>query len=245
MNFMDLSIVIPVHNERDNVATLADEIQAALGGKLDFEVIFVDDASTDDTFAVLQDLCAQKGPNWHVVRHERNAGQSAALLTGALAAQGAWIGTLDGDGQNDPADLWRFWTLVQQESDPPDMVIGHRVDRHDTWIRRLSSRIANAVRSALLHDGVPDSGCGVKLIRRELFLRLPYFDHFHRFLPALVRREGGRVVSMPVHHRPRRHGTSKYGIGNRLWVGLVDLFGVWWLLHRRRLPYPSRHGEQR
>lgn len=139
---MDLSIVIPVHNERDNVATLADEIQAALDDKLEFEVIFVDDASTDDTFAVLQDLCVRKGANWRVLHHERNAGQSAALLTGALAARGEWLGTLDGDGQNDPADLWRFWTLVQQEPNPPGMVIGHRIDRHDTWVRRLSSRIA-------------------------------------------------------------------------------------------------------
>ena len=231
---MELSIVIPVYNEVDNVSALSEEVHAALEGRLDFELLFVDDGSTDGTAEVLAALAAQS-PRLRVLHHRGNAGQSAALLTGARAARAEWLATLDGDGQNDPADLLRLWALRDRAA-PAALYIGHRVNRNDSPLRRLSSRVANGVRSRLLGDGAPDTGCGIKLMRRELFLALPYFDHIHRFLPALVRREGGTVESVPVNHRPRLRGHSKYGVGNRLWVGIVDLLGVLWLLRRRRLP---------
>ncbi len=232
---MKISVVIPVKDEADNIVPLLEELRTALAGAADWEVLVVDDGSRDDTAARVAALAAAGYPGLQLLRHARSCGQSAALRTGALAASGAWLGTLDGDGQNDPADLARIWRATQALAAPPALWIGHRVERHDSGLRRLSSRIANGVRSRVLHDGVPDTGCGVKLIRRDVFLALPYFDHIHRFLPALVRREGLEVRSAPVRHRPRLRGQSKYGVNNRLWVGLVDLLGVLWLLHRRRL----------
>lgn len=232
---MKLSVVIPAKDEADSIGPLLEELRAAMRGIVDWEVLVVDDGSVDDTGAHVQTLAAAGYPGLRLLRHARGCGQSAALRTGALAASGEWLGTLDGDGQNDPADLARIWREIQATADPPALWIGHRVDRHDTGLRRLSSRIANAVRARLLHDGIPDTGCGVKLIRRDVFLALPYFDHMHRFLPALVQREGLAVSSVPVRHRPRLRGRSKYGVHNRLWVGLVDLLGVLWLQHRRRL----------
>jgi dolichol-phosphate mannosyltransferase len=233
-----LSVVVPVHNEADNVAALIDEIHAALEGGEEFEVIYVDDASTDSTPQVLIEQ-ARRHPRLRVLRHRRNAGQSTAIATGVRAARGPLIATLDGDGQNDPADipalLARWRTEGGDRSASPLLLAGWRARRNDTWLRRLSSRIANGVRSRLLGDGTPDTGCGLKLFARETFLLLPYFDHMHRFLPALVRRHGGRVLSVPVGHRPRMRGQSHYGVWNRLWVGLVDLGGVMWLRRRTRL----------
>jgi dolichol-phosphate mannosyltransferase len=195
------------------------------------EVLFVDDGSSDGTFEVLERMRAES-PGMRVLRHACNAGQSAALLTGVRAARGTWVATLDGDGQNDPADVLRLWSRAEREPDPAALYIGHRVCRHDDWVRILSSKVANAVRSRLLGDRVPDTGCGIKLFRRDVFLALPYFDHMHRFLPALFQRAGARVISLPVNHRPRARGTSKYGMLDRLWVGIVDIFGVMWLRRR-------------
>lgn len=232
---MDLSIVIPVCNEQDNIAPLFDELQQKLPADVEYEVIFVDDGSTDATASALTAL-ATNHSSVRVLTHPRNLGQSAALRTGVREAIAPWVASLDGDGQNDPADLIRLWRLATETKPPAELYIGHRQRRQDSPLRLLSSRIANSVRSRLLHDGVPDTGCGIKLFKRTAFLDLPYFDHMHRFLPALVRREGGTVMSVPVNHRPRLRGQSKYGISNRLWVGMVDLLGVMWLLRRRRLP---------
>ncbi|VAW76863.1 Dolichol-phosphate mannosyltransferase [hydrothermal vent metagenome] len=232
---MDLSLVIPVFNEQDNVQPLLAEVCGELDGRFDYEVIFVDDGSTDATverLAALRKDC----PQLRVLRHEKNAGQSAALLSGLLAAQAPWVATLDGDGQNDPADIPALYAIAQAD-DSLWLVGGWRQQRRDSGIKRLSSRIANSVRAALLGDATPDTGCGLKLLRREACLQLPRFDHMHRFLPALVLRAGGGVRSVPVNHRPRERGVSKYGVFNRLWVGIVDLFGVMWL--RRRVLRPN------
>jgi dolichol-phosphate mannosyltransferase len=229
--FPELSVVVPVCDEAENVAALCAEIAQALGD-VEHEVVFVDDGSRDGTPERLEAM-RPRIPHLRVLRHASNAGQSAALRTGVHAARAPWIATLDGDGQNDPADVARMWQLAGKGAAATGLYIGQRTRRRDSAVRILSSRIANGVRSRLLRDNVPDTGCGVKLFRREVFLALPYFDHMHRFLPALVAREGLAVVSTPVAHRPRRAGKSKYGIGNRLWVGIVDLLGVLWLQRRR------------
>ena len=233
-----LSVVVPVHNEAENVALLLDEIDAALGGRVDYEVLFVDDASSDDTARLLVEL-AQSLPHLRVLRHSRNSGQSTAIATGVRAARGRLVATLDGDGQNDPADipaLLERWRAEDGESGAPLLLAGWRAARSDTWLRRLSSRIANGVRGRMLRDDTPDTGCGLKLIRRDVFLDLPYFDHMHRFLPALVQRRGGKVVSVSVRHRERTRGKSNYGTFDRLRVGIVDLFGVMWLIRRAKRP---------
>jgi dolichol-phosphate mannosyltransferase len=231
----ELSVVVPVRNEVGNLAPLLAEIQAALAGRVDHEVIYVDDGSTDGTDARLAQLC-DEFPRLRVLRHARSCGQSAALASAVRAARGPWIATLDGDGQNDPADIPTL--LAAARAATPDaelqLVAGYRRRRQDSWLKRLSSRIANGVRARLLHDATPDTGCGLKLFPRAVFLQLPYFDHMHRFLPALVQRNGGRTVSVEVNHRPRTRGTSNYGVHNRLWVGIVDLFGVMWLQRRMR-----------
>jgi dolichol-phosphate mannosyltransferase len=237
---VELSVVVPVHNEADNVGPLLREIAGALEGAVEHEVIYVDDGSTDATPARLAEA-AREYPRLRVVRHARSCGQSTALHTGVRHARGPWVATLDGDGQNDPADIPRLLAIARDPAAPPSLqlVTGRRHKRHDTLLRRLSSGVANRVRGALLHDGTPDTGCGLKVFRRDAFLALPYFDHMHRFLPALVLRAGGRVLSVPVAHRARLHGRSHYGVGNRLWVGLVDLLGVMWLLRRARRPEVS------
>lgn len=228
---LDLSVVIPVHNEAENIARLVAEIDAVLAGQ-QFEIICVDDASTDASLAALTGL-RDRHVTLRVLRHRTRAGQSAAIHTGVAAARAAWIVTLDGDGQNDPADIPALWQVaVDAPGALLGMVAGWRRQRHDAWLRKVSSRIANWVRSALLHDHTPDTGCGLKVMRREVYLALPFFDHQHRFLPALFQRAGWEVVSQPVSHRPRIAGRSKYGIHNRLWVGIVDLAGVWWLRRR-------------
>jgi dolichol-phosphate mannosyltransferase len=233
---MDLSVVIPVKNEAGNIAPLVAEIVAALDGRAAYEIIYVDDGSGDSTEAEIRRLQATL-PQLRLVRHARSCGQSAAIRSGVKAARGRWIATLDGDGQNDPADIPTLWRLAQAGPEtPPLMIAGHRARRQDSWSKRQASRIANAVRRRLLHDDTPDTGCGLKLFPRALFLDLPYFDHMHRFLPALVLRDGGIVRSVPVNHRPRRRGASKYGVLDRLGVGIADLVGVMWL--RRRCARP-------
>jgi len=234
---MDLSVVIPVHNEAENIQPLIDEIVTALDGRYDYEIVYVDDGSTDDTLERLRE--ARAGcPRLRILRHACGCGQSTAIRTGVKAARAPLIATLDGDGQNDPADIARLLAVRDAEGGEAArlMVVGWRRRRHDGWLRRLSSRVANGVRGRILRDGTPDTGCGLKLFPRALFLELPYFDHMHRFLPALARRAGARVVSVEVRHRPRTRGRSKYGLHNRLWVGLVDLAGVMWLMRRSRLP---------
>ena len=231
----EISVVVPVCNEAENVAPLAREIAAALRGRAEFEMIFVDDGSTDDTAERVRAARAGGLAELRLLRHSFRSGQSAAVHSGVRAAHATWIGTLDGDGQNDPSDLPKF---LAARADPANadvlLIMGNRVTRRDTWLRRLSSRIANGVRGGLLGDGTPDTGCGIKMFSREAFLALPVFDHMHRFLPALFQRAGHRVVSIPVGHRPRTRGRSKYGVHNRLWVGIVDLFGVMWLKARYR-----------
>ncbi len=235
---MQLSVVIPVKNEADNIVPLVDEVEAALAGRFDFEILVIDDGSTDATGDMLKAAKARL-PRLRLIRHAANRGQSAGVWTGVRRARGEWIATLDGDGQNDPADLPQMWARLQAEP-RPDMVAGHRVDRKDTASKKIASRLANRIRAAFLKDETPDSGCGIKIFRRELFLELPYFDHMHRFLPALVRRHGGRVVSVAVNHRPRGAGRSNYTNFGRLKAGLLDLVGVWWLIRRSRLPIDAR-----
>ena len=232
-----LSVVVPVKNEADNVLALVQEIHAALETRADFELIYVDDGSDDDTPQRLVQASAAF-PRLVIVRHQQSCGQSAAVLSGVRAARHPWIATLDGDLQNDPADLPRLLAAIGPGQRTPglNLVIGWRTARHDSWVRKLSSRVANGVRGGLLNDQTPDTGCGLKVFSREVFLRLPFFDHMHRFLPALVLRDGGQVLSVPVNHRARPAGVSKYGIGNRLWVGIVDLFGVMWLNRRMKRP---------
>jgi dolichol-phosphate mannosyltransferase len=235
-----LSIVVPVRNEQDNILPLLAEIHAALGERREFEVVYVDDGSTDGTGAALRAAMARY-PRLRVIAHGRSCGQSAALFTGVRAAHGAWIATLDGDGQNDPADLPMLLAARDAPGRPPhlQLLTGYRRARRDRWIKRVSSRIANGVRSRLLGDATPDTGCGLKLIQRSTYLELPFFDHMHRFLPALVQRNGGTTISVDVNHRPRARGVSNYGVLDRLWVGIVDLFGVMWLRRRMKRPEPT------
>ena len=228
-----LSVVVPVHNERDNIVPLIEEIVAALRGRLAIEIVYVDDASRDDSAAVLREA-RTRFPELRVLRHLSQCGQSTAVRNGVKAARGAWIATLDGDGQNDPADIPKLLAARDAGEAAVKCYAGWRVDRRDDALKRMSSKVANAVRSRILRDATPDTGCGLKLFEREAFLELPYFDHMHRFLPALFQRAGWQVRSVPVNHRPRTRGVSKYGMWNRLWVGIVDLRGVGWLIRRAK-----------
>ena len=232
-------MVVPVLDEAENIEPLVREIAAALDGVADYEILYVDDGSTDDTPARLAELQRQLPPGrLRVLRHHRTYGQTTALRSGARAARAPWIATLDGDGQNDPADIPKL-LAVRDAADAPanlQLVTSLRRKRRDSWIRRLSSRIANGVRRRLLHDRTTDTGSGLKLLARDAFLDLPYFDHLHRFIPALILRGGGEMRTVEVSHRSRRHGESKYGIRNRLWVGIVDLLGVMWLQRRHVAP---------
>jgi dolichol-phosphate mannosyltransferase len=228
----ELSVVVPVCNEAENIEPLAREIAAALAGR-PFEILFVDDGSTDATAQAVRSARDAGIPQIRLLRHSFRSGQSAAVTTGVRAARAEWIATLDGDGQNDPADLPALWIAKGEPANAAVRLFqGNRVTRRDTPYRRLQSRIANGVRGSLLGDGTPDTGCGIKLMHRETYLSLPYFDHMHRFLPALFQRTGARVISIPVRHRPRSRGQSKYGMFDRLWVGIVDIFGVMWLRRR-------------
>jgi dolichol-phosphate mannosyltransferase len=231
---LDISVVVPVHNESGAVAGLVQEIAAALDGWA-YEMIFVDDASKDDTHAKLVALKATY-PSLRVLANRKNAGQSRAIMNGVLAARAPVIGTLDGDGQNDPADLPALLQQLNRPDAPQGLgfVGGRRVKRQDSQAKKLASRLANNVRQALLRDGADDSGCGIKVVRRDLFLRLPYFDHMHRYMPALVQREGALAEFAVVNHRHRSTGASKYTNLGRLLAALTDLGGVIWLRTRRR-----------
>ena len=229
----DLSVVVPVHNERDNIIPLLTEIASALRGKADFEVVYVDDASRDDTLTVMTAAKAQF-PELRVMRHLAQSGQSTAVRTGVKAARGAWIATLDGDGQNDPADIPKLIAMRNESPAAIKLFAGWRVNRKDSGSKRWASKIANAIRARLLHDDTPDTGCGNKLFERAAFLDLPYFDHMHRYLPALMLRAGWQIKSVPVNHRSRGTGTSKYNNLNRALVGIADLRGVAWLIRRAK-----------
>ncbi|MFI3184793.1 MAG: glycosyltransferase family 2 protein [Methylococcaceae bacterium] len=235
---MKISIVVPVHNEADNINSLIEEIVSAMSQAEAYEIIYVDDGSNDDTAVVLKQT-QQQVKALRVIRHQQSCGQSAAIHTGIKAASFPYIATLDGDGQNDPADIPKLYqVLIQQRNITGNlwMVAGWRNKRHDSAWRLFSSKVANAVRSRLLGDNTPDTGCGLKVFLKDEFLSLPYFDHMHRFLPALILRAGGQVISEPVSHRVREHGYSKYGTLDRLSVGIVDILGVIWLQKRAKLP---------
>jgi dolichol-phosphate mannosyltransferase len=227
-----VSVVVPVRNEAGNVAPLVAEIAAALAGRV-FEILYVNDGSRDGTEQELRGLMTRR-PWLRQLRHAQSCGQSAAVRSGVIAARAAVVVTLDGDGQNDPAFIPALLAALEQGAPQIGLVAGQRVGRKATGFKRWQSRTANAVRGAVLKDGTRDTGCGLKAFRRDLFLALPYFDGLHRFLPALVRREGYDVGYVDVVDRPRRHGTSNYGLWDRLWVGILDLAGVWWLIRRRR-----------
>lgn len=227
-----VSVVVPVRNEAGNVAPLVAEIVAALQGRV-FEIVYVDDGSTDATEQELRRLMAQH-PCLRQIRHQLSCGQSAAVRTGVAMARAAIVATLDGDGQNDPAFIPKLVAVLEAGAPRIGLVAGQRVGRKASGFKKLQSRIANGVRNAVLKDGTRDTGCGLKAFRRDVFLALPYFDGLHRFLPALVRREGFDIGYVDVIDRPRAHGVSNYGFWDRLWIGILDLAGVWWLVRRKR-----------
>ncbi|HEX5507806.1 MAG TPA: glycosyltransferase family 2 protein [Pseudolabrys sp.] len=228
-----VSVVVPVRNESGNIAPLAEEIAAALSGHWAFEVVYVDDGSTDSTAAELSQLMARYA--WlRRVRHKQSCGQSAAVRSGVAAAHAPLVVTIDGDGQNDPSFIPVLIRALEAGAPRLGLIAGQRVGRKASGFKRFQSRIANAVRGAVLRDGTRDTGCGLKAFYRALFLKLPYFDGLHRFLPALVRREGYEIGYVEVVDRQRRHGVSNYGLWDRLWVGILDLAGVWWLIRRKK-----------
>jgi dolichol-phosphate mannosyltransferase len=230
---VEISVLVPVRNESGNVAPLLREIETVLAGGERFEVIFIDDGSTDGTAVELLRLGAGR-PWLRVVSHEISCGQSCAVRSGARIARGSILVTMDGDGQNDPAYIPALVAALRAGGDAVGLAAGQRLGRKDTGFKRWQSRTANKVRSLVLRDGTRDTGCGLKAIRREVYLSLPYFDALHRFMPALVKREGHAIVYVDVVDRPRLSGQSNYGFLDRLWVGILDLYGVWWLIRRRR-----------
>ena len=234
-----VSVVVPVRNEAGNIAPLVAEIAAALDGQWPFEVVYVDDGSSDGTAAELRRLMAQY--SWlRCVHHKQSCGQSAAVRTGVAAARGAMVATIDGDGQNDPKFIPALIRALEAGRPSVGLIAGQRVGRKASGFKKLQSRIANAVRGAVLRDGTRDTGCGLKAFWRDVFLRLPYFDGLHRFLPALIKREGYAIGYVDVVDRSRSSGVSNYGLWDRLWVGILDLAGVWWLIRRKkRIPEVS------
>jgi dolichol-phosphate mannosyltransferase len=231
-----VSIVVPVRNEAENIAPLIEEITSALDGRWLYEIIYVNDGSTDATAERLAGVMKQRA-NVRQLLHAISSGQSAAVRSGVRAARGAIVATLDGDGQNNPSFLPDLIAAVESGGDRVGLAAGQRVGRKDTGFKKFQSRAANAIRNAILHDGTRDTGCGLKAFRREVFLMMPYFDGLHRFLPALMRREGYEIAYVDVIDRPRRSGVSNYGFFDRLWIGIMDLAGVWWLI-RRKKPTP-------
>jgi dolichol-phosphate mannosyltransferase len=230
-----ISVIVPVYNEKENIKPLLQEISEAAKSVPISEIIYVDDASTDGSFALLKE-CRADYPALRILRHKEQVGQSAALWTGIRAAGNSLIVTMDGDGQNDPADIRLLYNAYEtyKDASPKMMVMGERKKRNDNWIRRLSSRVANGIRAGLLKDQTRDTGCSLKLFRTKDYMALPYFDHMHRFLPALMMRDGARIIHVPVSHRPRTHGQSKYGTLDRALVGIRDILGVLWLQKRAR-----------
>ena len=228
-----VSVVVPVRNEAGNVAPLVAEIAAALEGRWRYEVVYVNDGSSDGTEVELRLLKAQH-PWLRSLRHAQSCGQSAALRSGVAAARAPIVVTLDGDGQNDPAFLPQLIEAFQLGAPRVGLVAGQRVGRKATGFKKFQSRVANGVRGTILRDGTRDTGCGLKAFQRDMFMSLPYFDGLHRFLPALVKREGYEIGYVDVVDRPRLHGVSNYGFWDRLWIGILDLFGVWWLIRRRK-----------
>jgi len=231
-----VSIVVPVRNEAENIAPLVAEIAAALDGGFAYEIIYVNDGSTDATAERLSALMRQR-PNLRQISHANSTGQSAAVRSGVKAARGAIVATLDGDGQNNPAFLPDLIAAIESGGGRVGLAAGQRVGRKDTGFKKMQSRIANAVRGAILRDGTRDTGCGLKAFLRDVYLAMPYFDGLHRFMPALVRREGLEIAYVDVVDRPRHSGVSNYGFFDRLWIGIMDLAGVWWLI-RRKKPTP-------
>jgi len=228
-----VAVVVPVRNEAGNIAALVAEIAKALDGQWRFEVIYVNDGSSDGSEAELKRLMAQYF--WlRRVRHKQSSGQSAAVRSGVTAARAPLIVTLDGDGQNDPAFIPAMLRALEAGAPRIGLIAGQRVGRKASGFKKFQSRIANAVRGAVLSDGTRDTGCGLKAFPREVFLSLPYFDGLHRFLPALVKREGYAIGYVDVVDRPRGAGVSNYGLFDRLWVGILDLAGVWWLIRRKK-----------
>jgi dolichol-phosphate mannosyltransferase len=240
-----VSVLIPAKNEANNLVPLIEEIRVALAGER-YEIIVVDDGSTDTTLQELGQIRNGGLSELRILHHDRSLGQSTSLYHAAQAARGQWLATLDGDGQNDPADIPGMLALVRGQHGVADLqlVAGHRVNRRDTASKRWASRFANGLRRRLLRDDTPDTGCGLKVIERAAFLRLPYFDHMHRFIPALIQRQNGRMVVHPVNHRARTAGVSKYGNLDRALVGILDLFGVWWLIKRTRLNTDAQEVQQ-
>lgn len=232
----DLSVVIPVQNEEENIRLLIDEVRQALDGVLDYELIYVNDGSSDSTLEILEEV--RTGfPSLYVISHESGVGQSTAVRTGIINARSPVIATLDGDGQNDPADIPALYdTLIKHADAGVVLVNGYRKKRKDTYIKRVSSRLANGIRGWLLDDDTPDTGCGLKVFSREAYLEIPFFDHLHRFLPAMMINGGGKVMSVEVNHRERQLGSSHYGFFDRLWVGVFDIMGVIWLKSRTTYP---------
>jgi glycosyltransferase involved in cell wall biosynthesis len=228
-----LAVVVPVRNEAGNIEPLVNEIAAALEGRWPFEVVYVNDGSSDATEAELVRLMGER-PWLRCVRHARSCGQSAAVRSGAAAARAPLVVTIDGDGQNDPQFIPALVGALVDGAPKIGLIAGQRVGRRATAFKKLQSRIANTVRNAVLRDGTRDTGCGLKAFRRDVFLALPYFDGLHRFLPALIRREGYGIGYIDVVDRPRHAGVSNYGLWDRLWIGILDLMGVWWLVRRRR-----------
>lgn len=233
----ELSLIVPMYNEEENVGPLLQEIDQALRAYFKkFEIIIVDDSSKDQTVSKLLDL-KKSIPELRVLRHETNSGQSRAVMTGIKKARYDWVATLDGDGQNNPIDIPKLAQAVSDLGANPScsswvLIAGHRAERKDTRLKKISSKIANKIRGSLLKDQCPDTGCGLKLFPKDLFMNLPHFKNMHRFLPALARREGALIINIKISHRERMRGVSKYGVMNRLFVGIVDLLGVMWLVRR-------------
>ncbi|MCX7306503.1 MAG: glycosyltransferase family 2 protein [Afipia sp.] len=231
-----VSIVVPVRNEENNISPLISEIASALDGRWDHEIVYVNDGSTDGTAERLaSEMRVRK--NLRQIAHAKSSGQSAAVRSGVRAARGGIVATLDGDGQNNPAFLPDLISAIEKGGERVGLAAGQRVGRKDTGFKQMQSRVANGIRNMILHDGTRDTGCGLKAFRRDVFLSMPYFDGLHRFLPALVRREGFDIAYVDVIDRPRHSGVSNYGFFFRLWIGMMDLAGVWWLI-RRKKPTP-------
>lgn len=233
MNDPAVSVVVPVRNEAGNIALLVGEIAKALEGHWAFEVVYVNDGSSDGTDTELKRLMGLH-PWLRRVRHKQSCGQSSAVRSGVAAARGALVATIDGDGQNDPAFIPAMLRALEAGAPKVGLIAGQRVGRKASGFKKIQSRIANGVRGFVLRDGTRDTGCGLKAFRRDVFLNLPYFDGLHRFLPALVRRDGYEIGYVDVVDRPRASGVSNYGLWDRLWVGILDLAGVWWLIRRKK-----------